>query len=74
MADGSIDKFKARIVAKGSTQIEGVDYEETFFLVVRIVSICLLLALVSHLNLELFQMDIKTTFLNGNLEEEIYMD
>jgi len=61
-------------VVKGFTQIKGVDYEETFSLVVRIASICLLLALVANLDLELFQMVIKTIFLNGNLEEEIYMD
>ena len=61
-------------MVKGFTQIKGVDYEETFSLVVRIASICLLLALVANLDLELFQMVIKTIFLNGNLEEEIYMD
>jgi len=69
-----IDKFKSRLVAKGFTQIEGTYYAETFSLAVRLASINLLLALVAHLNLELFQMDVKTTFLNGNLEEEIYMD
>jgi len=69
-----IDKFKAHLVAKGFTQIEGVDYEETFSPVVRIASIRLLIALVSHLDLKLTQMDVKTTFLNGNLDEEIYMD
>ena len=73
-ADGSIDKFKARLVAKGFTQIEGVDYEEIFSPVVRIASIRRLLALVAHLDLGLFQMDVKTAFLNGNIEEEIYMD
>jgi len=61
-------------VAKRFTQIEGVDYEETFSSVVRISFIRLLLALVAHLDLELFQMDVKTAFLNENLEEEIYMD
>ena len=73
-ADGSIDKFKARLMAKGFTQIEGIDYEEIFSPVVRFASIRLLLALVAHLDLELFQMDVKATFLNRNLEEEIYMD
>ena len=54
--------------------MRGVDYEEIFFPVVRIASIRMLLTLVAHLKLELFQIDIKTAFLNGNLDEEIYMD
>jgi len=72
--DGSIDKFKARLMAKGFTQIQGIDYEETFSPVVRFASICILLALVAYLDLELFQIDVKTAFLNENLEEETYMD
>jgi len=71
-ANGLIDKFKARLVAKEVTQIEGV--KEIFSPVVRIASIRLLLTLVCHLDLELFWMDIKTNFLNGSFKEEIYVD
>ena len=73
-ADGSIGKYKARLVVLGYTQKEGIDYDETFSLVVRFVSIRLFLDIVAHLDLELFQMDVKTTFLNGELDKEIYMD
>jgi len=73
-ADESINNFDACLVAKGFTHIEGADYEETFSPVVRIASIRLFLSLVAHLNIELFQMDVKTTFLTRSIEEEIYMD
>ncbi|KAK4390355.1 Retrovirus-related Pol polyprotein from transposon TNT 1-94 [Sesamum angolense] len=59
---------------KGYTQKEGIDYEETCSPVVRFASVRLILAIVAHLDLELFQMDVKTAFLNGELDEEIYMD
>ena len=61
-------------MVKGYTQKEGVDYEETFSPVVRFTSVRLIMAIVANLNLELYQMDVKTAFLNGELDEEIYMD
>lgn len=72
--DGSVDKFKARLVAKGFKQKEGIDYFDTYSPVTRITTIRVLLALASIYHLEVHQMDVKTAFLNGDLEEEIYMD
>ncbi|KAJ4704584.1 Retrovirus-related Pol polyprotein from transposon TNT 1-94 [Melia azedarach] len=66
-------KYKARVVARGFTQREGVDYNEIFSPVVRHTSIRVLLAIVAHQDLELKQLDVKTVFLHGELEEEIYM-
>ena len=71
--DGKVETFKARLVAKGYTQKEGIDYEETFSLVAMLKSIEILLSITTHYDYEICQMDVKTAFLNGNLEEEIYM-
>ena len=69
-ADGSIEKYKARFVARGFSQKEGIDYEETFSLVARYTSIRAIMALESMMKWELHQMDVKTTFLNGVIEEQ----
>ena len=66
-------RYKARLVAKGYAQKEGIDYNEVFSPVVKHSSIRILLALVAQFNMELVQMDVKTTFLHGDLEEEIYI-
>lgn len=66
-------KYKARLVAKGFKQEEGIDYTEIFSPVVRHTSIRILLSLVVQFDLELEQMDVTTTFLYGNLEDDLYM-
>ncbi|KAI3825040.1 hypothetical protein L1987_06515 [Smallanthus sonchifolius] len=71
--DGSIDKFKARLVVQGFRQKEGIDFFDTYAPVARISTIRLLVALASIHNLIIHQMDVKTAFLNGELEEEVYM-
>ena len=60
-------------MSKGYTQREGIDYNEVFSPIVKHASICILLALVAQFDLELAQLDVKTAFLHGDLEEEIYM-
>ena len=72
--DGSIDKFKARLVAKGIKQKADLDFFDTISPVTRITSIRLLIAMAAIFDLKIHQMDVKTTFLNGDLEEEIYMN
>ena len=72
---GSFSKprYKARLVAKGFRQQEGVDFEEIFSPVVKMTTLRCILALASQFDMELIQMDVKTTFLHGDLQEEIYM-
>ncbi|GFP97577.1 retrovirus-related pol polyprotein from transposon tnt 1-94 [Phtheirospermum japonicum] len=73
-ADGSIDKYKARLVVKGFLQKEGYDFFDTYSPVTRITSIRVLLAIAALHNLEIHQMDVKIAFLNDELEEETYME
>ena len=65
--------FKSRLVAKGFKQTHGIDYDETFSLVVMLKSIRIFLAIAAYYDYEIWQMDVKTTFLNGNLLEDVYM-
>jgi hypothetical protein len=70
---GKIKRVKARLVAKGFTQREGIDYTETFSPVSNKDSFQIVMALVAHYDLELHQMDVKIVFLNGDLQENVYM-
>nr|GFA55698.1 zinc finger, CCHC-type [Tanacetum cinerariifolium] len=72
--DGTVEKFKARLVIQGFKQKSGIDYFDTYASVARISTIRLLIAIASIYSLIIHQMDVKTTFLNGELEEEVYMN
>ncbi|KAK1613923.1 hypothetical protein QYE76_019440, partial [Lolium multiflorum] len=72
-ADGNITVYKARLVAKGFRQIQGVNYDETFSPVAKLKSVRILLAIAAFFDYEIWQMDVKTVFLNGDIEEELYM-
>src|SRR3954465_13866122 len=68
-ADGNMSVYKARLVAKGFRQIQGVDYDDTFSPVAKLKSVRILLAIAAYYDYEKWQMDVKTTFLNGDIDE-----
>nr|GFB34807.1 retrovirus-related Pol polyprotein from transposon TNT 1-94 [Tanacetum cinerariifolium] len=70
---GGILKNKARLVARGYSQEEGIDFEESFAPVARLEAIRIFLAYAAHKNMVVYQMDVKTAFLNGNLREDVYI-
>ena len=72
--DGSIEKYKARFIARGFSQKEGVDYDETFTPVARYTSIRSIIAIASAMGWNFLQMDIKTSFLNCVIKEEVYIE
>ena len=73
VVDGSVEKYKARFVARGFSQIEGIDYDENFSPVARYSSIRSILSLSAQMGLCIHQMDVKTAFLNGIIKEEVYI-
>ena len=73
-SEGNIERYKAKLVAKGYTQKDVIYYKETISLVYKKDSLRIVMALVAHYDLELHQIDVKTAFLNGDLGEEVYMD
>lgn len=72
--DGSVNKYKARLVIKGCSLREGIDFDQTYSPVARLESVRILFSIAAANNLELYQMDVKSAFLNGNLEENILME
>ena len=70
---GTVTRNKARLVVQGYNQEEGIDYEETFAPVARIEAIRILIAFVAFMEFKLYQMDVKSAFLNGYLKEEVYV-
>ena len=74
VTDGSVEKYKARFVARGFSQVEGVDYDETFAPVGCYTSIESLISIVAEMGWKIHQMDVKTAFLNGIIHKEVYVE
>ena len=71
--EGNVITYKARIVVKGYKQRQGVDFDETFSPIAKLKSIRILLAVAAYYDYEIWQIDVKITFLNGDLVEDVYM-
>jgi hypothetical protein len=71
---GVVTRNKARLVAKGYSQVEGLDFDETYAPVARLESIHILLAYATYHGFKLYQMDVKSAFLNGPIKEEVYVE
>ena len=71
--EGNMITYNAKLIIKGYYQRQEIDYDETFSPVVMLKSIMILLAITAHYDYETWKMDVKTTFLNGNLSKEVYM-
>lgn len=71
--DGTIGRYKARLVAQRCNQIKGLDYEEVYSPVVKIESFHILFSIAAKMNYKVYQMDVKTAYLNGSLTESIYI-
>ena len=72
--NGKVIRNKARLVCKGYTQVEGIDFEETFAPVARLEAIIMFLAFSCYKNFKVYQIDVKSEFLNGKLEEEVCIE
>ena len=72
--DGQVIRNKARLVCKGYARVEGIDFEETYAHVAQLEAIRIFLALPCHKNFKVYQMDVKSAFLNGKLGEEVYIE
>jgi len=74
VADGNVEKHKARFVARGFSQVKGIDYDETFAPIARYSSIKSMLALSAQMGWKIHQMDMKISFLSGKIKEEVYIE